>query len=356
MAGLTEIIEQRVTHTRGFIDDIAIEVQVANMQLEPTPVLSEQSPQLPIQRISQIHQWVREQTRLNEIVDSEYGYESSSSSEEELFDRESNYDSYTEYSESFIANDMADLPDLMDVSDSSVNSDQDYMSLIPETEEEMQSSSGESMASDGLIMEGPIDYETYCFMREWLGGMSEVGECLVAMHNASPPIQRALKARVSSRTIPRPPRTTAENRCLTLLVEINGLKAYTLFDSGSTGEALSPHFTVTAGLKVHALEKGVNIQLGTVGSQSKINFGVHAAVVVGNIKTQHYFDVFNIDKYDAIIGTLFMCQYGLLPDLKNDVLRFDNSKLCIPALTLEEDHIEQAQRSASRVPAPAEEN
>lgn len=103
-------------------------------------------------------------------------------------------------------------------------------------------------------------------MKDWLGGISEVNEALGAMSNAAPVNHRALKARLSSKMIPRPPRTAAENRCLTLLVEINGLKAYTLFDSGSTGEALSPHFTVATGLKVHSLEKGVNIQLGTVGS------------------------------------------------------------------------------------------
>lgn len=128
-----------------------------------------------------------------------------------------------------------------------------------------------------------------------------------------------------------------ENRCLTLLVEINGLKAYTLFDSGSTGEVLSPHFTVAAGLKVHSLEKGVNIQLGTVDSRSKINFGVSTEIIIGKIKTHHYFNVFNIDKYDAIIGTIFMCRYGLIIDLKNNVLRFEDNNVKLSALTLEED-------------------
>ncbi len=86
------------------------------------------------------------------------------------------------------------------------------------------------------------------------------------------------------------------------------------------GEALSPHFTIAAGLKVHSLEKGVNIQLGTIGSRSKISFGVSTEIVLGRIKTRHYFNVFNIDKYDAIINTLFMCWFGLLVKLKNNVL------------------------------------
>ena len=175
---------------------------------------------------------------------------------------------------------------------------------------------------DGVV-EGPLDYEMFRFMQDWLGGMSEIGESLGAMHPTVPAVCKALTARISSKSIIRPPRTREENQCLTLLVDIGGLKAYTLFDSGSTGEALSPHFTLAAGLKVHTLKKGVNIQLGTVGSRSKINFGTHVTIALGDVNTQHYFDVFNIDKYDAIIGTLSMRQHGIILDLKHNVIRFD---------------------------------
>ncbi len=238
------------------------------------------------------------------------------------------------------------MPDLQDVSDSSVNSDIEYMESEPNGGVDRQSNGSES--TNDLIVEGPMDYETYCFMQEWLGGMSEVNESLVVISSSTPINHRALRARVSSKIIPCPPRTAEENRCLTLLVKINGLKAYTLFDSGSTGEVLSPHFTVAAGLKVHSLEKGVNIQLGTVGSRSKINFGVSAEITIGKIKTHHYFDVFNIDKY------VFMCRYGLIIDLKNNVLRFEDNNVKLSALTLEEDRVEQARRSVSRVSSHTE--
>lgn len=64
--------------------------------------------------------------------------------------------------------------------------------------------------------------------------------------------------------------------------------------------------------------------------------------------------MFNIDKYDAIIGTLFMRQFGILLNLKNNVLRFEEGDLCLPALSLEEDRVEQAWRSASCVSSHAE--
>ncbi|GLB44050.1 hypothetical protein LshimejAT787_1502340 [Lyophyllum shimeji] len=45
--------------------------------------------------------------------------------------------------------------------------------------------------------------------------------------------------RKSSRTLKRPVRTAAERRYMTTMLEINGLKAFTLFDSGCTAEMIS---------------------------------------------------------------------------------------------------------------------
>ncbi|KAJ7579056.1 hypothetical protein C8J56DRAFT_1059298 [Mycena floridula] len=91
------------------------------------------------------------------------------------------------------------------------------------------------------------------------------------------PARRA-KMHVSGKKISRPKRTAKQKRCLTAWFEINGLKAYTLCDSGSTTDALSPDFTRVAKIKAHELENPVNVVLGTVGSKSKINYGTYATV------------------------------------------------------------------------------
>jgi hypothetical protein len=62
----------------------------------------------------------------------------------------------------------------------------------------------------------------------------------------------------------------------------------------------------------------VPLQLGTVGSCSKINFGLFTDFEIGRIKGNHYFDVVNIDKYDVILGTVFMRKHGIILDFERD--------------------------------------
>ncbi len=76
------------------------------------------------------------------------------------------------------------------MSDSSVNSDLEYMDL--DLNEFNQSEGGRS--NNDLIVKGPVDYETYCFMRDWLSGMSEAIESLGAISSSSPMGHQALKA------------------------------------------------------------------------------------------------------------------------------------------------------------------
>ncbi|KAG6914105.1 hypothetical protein DXG01_002409 [Tephrocybe rancida] len=66
--------------------------------------------------------------------------------------------------------------------------------------------------------------------------------------------KRYVEVRKSSRKLERPPRMVEECRCFMTLIEINGLKAFTLFDSGCTIDAVSPEFARVANVKVHPLE------------------------------------------------------------------------------------------------------
>ncbi|KAJ7583104.1 hypothetical protein C8J56DRAFT_1054836 [Mycena floridula] len=95
--------------------------------------------------------------------------------------------------------------------------------------------------------------------------------------------------------------------------------------------------------EAHPLENPVNVALGTVGSRSKINFGTYCNVKYGPIDSKEYWDVLNIDRYDAIVGTMFMRQHGIALDFEHDVIRV-KGKAC-PTMKLSEDVEEHAHRS-----------
>ena len=103
---------------------------------------------------------------------------------------------------------------------------------------------------------------------------------------------------------------------------INGVKAYTLFDSGSTTDALSPDFTRVANVPIYELEKPLTLQLGCAGSRSKIKFRTESHIEFASIAKDTYLDVANLDKYDSILGTPFLRKHGIM-------LNFDHDKIII---------------------------
>ncbi|KAF8222590.1 hypothetical protein L208DRAFT_1321686 [Tricholoma matsutake] len=110
-------------------------------------------------------------------------------------------------------------------------------------------------------------------------------------------------------------------------MKLHELEAFVLLDSGCTSDSISPDFAMSANLKAHKLEELVPLQLGTVGSHSKINFGLFTDFEIGEIKDTHYFDVVNINRYDTILGTIFMRKHGI-------VLDFEHDKVCVKAKCL----------------------
>ncbi|SJL16375.1 uncharacterized protein ARMOST_19897 [Armillaria ostoyae] len=97
-----------------------------------------------------------------------------------------------------------------------------------------------------------------------------------------------------------------DKHCLVTMLNINGLDTVTLWDSRSTSTAMSPAFVDISKVLVSRLLNPVVLQLGTVGSRAKINFGTNTEIKTEGFQGREYFDVVNIDKYDAIIGTPFM--------------------------------------------------
>ncbi|KAF8237481.1 hypothetical protein L208DRAFT_1247562 [Tricholoma matsutake] len=99
---------------------------------------------------------------------------------------------------------------------------------------------------------------------------------------------------------------------------LHNLEAYILLNSGCTTDSISPEFAMSVNSKAHELEEPVPLQLCTVGSCLKINFGLFTDFEIGGVVNTHYFDVVNIDRYDAILGTMFMRKHGIVLDFERD--------------------------------------
>ena len=115
----------------------------------------------------------------------------------------------------------------------------------------------------------------------------------------------------------QPKRSPCLQATLAAEVLINGVKALALFDSSNTTDSITPEFAFVTKVKQIKLEEQVTLQLGCVGSRSKISYGTKVPVDVGGVKEEAYFDLVNIDRYDCIIGTPFMNAHGVCLDFGN---------------------------------------
>ena len=130
-----------------------------------------------------------------------------------------------------------------------------------------------------------------------------------------------------------PPRDQA---CLTSYVRINGLEALVLFDSGSTTDSLSPDFAAVAKVPKFELENPAILQLGCVGSRSRINYGTKVPVVAGKFADDVYFDIVNLDRYDAVLGTPFMRKHNVQLDFSRGAVRIAGDEIITLAPAEEE--------------------
>lgn len=118
----------------------------------------------------------------------------------------------------------------------------------------------------------------------------------------------------------QPVRTDEMQSPFTGYFRVGTTLAHILFDSGSGTDMISPAFVRVAQLTPLKLEQPIGLQLATIGSRSKVNFGVNAEVHIGPVSTGHYFDVVNIEKYDIIIGTPFMRRFGMKLDFGSNTI------------------------------------
>ncbi len=121
-------------------------------------------------------------------------------------------------------------------------------------------------------------------------------------------------------------------------IYINGLDALVSLDSGSTGDSISPDFARICGARTYELENPVTLQLGCVGSRSRINYGTRVPIRIGEDETAMYYDIVNLNQYDAVLGTPFMRQhFGIQLNFANGTMSIQG--LLLVALTpREEEH------------------
>ena len=165
------------------------------------------------------------------------------------------------------------------------------------------------------------------------------------------PAPKKVMVRMSSFPKARPYRHSSVTRPLVGQMNINGLTAVVMFDSGSTADAVSPDFARVANMKIFALEEPVPLLLGCKGSRSKIVYGTQGHAQFPGIDNEHYFDVINIDRYDAIIGIGFMRTFGIKLDPETDTIIVRG--VSVPALLEGEEAKALAQRHSLRRVKPA---
>jgi len=128
--------------------------------------------------------------------------------------------------------------------------------------------------------------------------------------------------------VDRPRRSKAYESCLATFVVINGMEAFTLFDSGSSADTISPDFARVSDARIHTLERPIPLQLGTVGSRASINYGTWTSVELGDRREDRYYlDVVNIDRYDAILGAPFMRKFGVRLDFGSNSIIVEDTAI-----------------------------
>ncbi|KAJ7178686.1 hypothetical protein C8R43DRAFT_871399 [Mycena crocata] len=133
----------------------------------------------------------------------------------------------------------------------------------------------------------------------------------------------------------QPTRSRKDISCLTAVHEVNGQMAYLPYDSGSTTNSITPKFAHASAPRIKLTEQ-VTLQLGCVGSRSRINYGTRVPINFGGIKGYTYFDQVNLDRYDGIIGTPILNRHKVVMDFGNRTITYPNGKV-IKALTILEE-------------------
>ena len=119
-----------------------------------------------------------------------------------------------------------------------------------------------------------------------------------------------------------------DNQPISVFWEIGRIKAHCLIESGCEGIMISPNFIRAAKFEPFPLDKPIGIQLAVTGSKSVINYGANATIKYEGRELKEYFDIINIDYYDAILGTPFLRKHKVIIDFINNCLRIKDKIVC----------------------------
>ena len=127
------------------------------------------------------------------------------------------------------------------------------------------------------------------------------------------------RTRIKERS--RPFQKRNDNQPISLFWEIGGIKAHCLIDSGCKATMISPNFIRVAKIEPFPLNKPIGIQLAVTGSKSVINYGPNTTIKYDVRELKEYFNMINIDYYDAILGTPFLRKHDVIINFINNCLR-----------------------------------
>ena len=119
-----------------------------------------------------------------------------------------------------------------------------------------------------------------------------------------------------------------DNQPISIFWEIGGIKAHCLIDSGCKGIIISPNFIRVAKIEPFPLDKSIGIELAVTGSKSVINYGANVTIKYEGRELKEYFNIINIDYYDAILGTPFLRKHEVIINFIHNCLRLKNKIIC----------------------------
>ena len=90
----------------------------------------------------------------------------------------------------------------------------------------------------------------------------------------------------------------------------------------------SPNFIRVAKIEPFPLDKPIGIQLAVTGSKSVINYGTNTTIKYKGRESKEYFNIINIDYYDAILGTPFRRKHEVIINFVNNCLRHKDQIIC----------------------------
>ena len=161
-------------------------------------------------------------------------------------------------------------------------------------------------------------WETVLTSRSWNGNRdpTRIYTRMAAMDTE--PLPRAFRYALNTNTASTSalqPLVPADSwACVIVETLINGHKALTMLDTGSTSNFISLAFATVHRIHAFPLEQQLTLQLGCVGSRSCITHGANAQMRIRAFNAQLYFNITNIDCYGCILGIPFLRQNAAIVD------------------------------------------